>query len=59
MERIILQAYSKKEMLEKIKQFYIDGVWKIREDGAVYNEIDGVTSHFHVEEHDGIWRFGK
>lgn len=59
MERIILQAYSKKEMLEKIKRFYIDGVWKIREDGAVYNEIDHVVSHFHVEVCDGIWRFGK
>lgn len=59
MERIILEAHSKKEMLEKIKRFYIDGVWKIREDGTVYNEIGGETSHFHVEVCNGVWRFGK
>lgn len=59
MERIILEAYSKKEMLEKIKRFYIDGIWKIREDGTVYNEISGTVSHFHVEESNGVWRFGK
>lgn len=59
MERIILEAHSKKEMLEGIKRFYIDGVWKIREDGTVYNEISGTVSHFHVEVKDGVWRFGK
>lgn len=59
MERIILEAHSKKEMLQRIKRFYIDGVWKIREDGTVYNEIGGETSHFHVEVRDGVWRFGK
>ena len=59
MERIILEAYSEKEMLEKIKRFYIDGIWKIREDGTVYNTIDGDESHFHVEECNGVWRFGK
>ena len=59
MERIILEAYSKKEMLQGIKRFYIDGVWKIREDGTVYNEIDCVNSHFHVEVCNGVWRFGK
>ena len=59
MERIILEAYSEKEMLQRIKQFYIDGVWKIREDGTVYNEIGGETSHFHVEVCNGVWRFGK
>ena len=59
MERIILEAHSKKEMLQGIKRFYIDGVWKIREDGTVYNEIGGETSHFHVEVCNGVWRFGK
>lgn len=59
MERIILEAHSEKEILQGIERFYIDGVWKIREDGAVYNEIGGETSHFHVEVKDGIWRFGK
>lgn len=59
MERIILEAHSKKEMLQGIKRFYIDGVWKIREDGTVYNEISGTVSHFHVEVKDGVWRFGK
>ena len=59
MERIILEAYSKKEMLEKIKRFYIDGIWKIGEGGTVYNTIDGKESHFHVEESNGVWRFGK
>lgn len=59
MERIILEAHSKKEMLQGIKRFYIDGVWKIREDGTVYNEISGETSHFHVEVCNGVWRFGK
>ena len=59
MERIILEAHSRREMLEGIKRFYIDGVWKIREDGTVYNEIGGETSHFHVEESNGVWRFGK
>ena len=59
MERIILEAHSEKEMLQGIKRFYIDGVWKIREDGTVYNEIDGVISHFHVEVYNGVWRFGK
>lgn len=59
MERIILEAHSEKEMLEKIKRFYIDGIWKIGEDGTVYNTIDGKESHFHVEEHNGVWRFGK
>ena len=37
MERTILEAHSEKEMLQGIKRFYIDGVWKIREDGTVYN----------------------
>ena len=59
MERIILETYSEKEMLQGIKRFYINGKWKIKEDGTVYNEVDGAVSHFHVEEHDGIWRFGK
>ena len=59
MERIILEAHSKKEMLQGIKRFYIDGVWKIREDGTVYNKVDGKESHFHVEESNGVWRFGK
>lgn len=59
MERIILEAHSKKEMLQGIKRFYIDGVWKIREDGTVYNTIDGKESHFHVEADNGVWRFGK
>lgn len=59
MERIILEAYSEKEMLEKIKRFYIDGIWKIGEGGTVYNKVDGKKSHFHVEEHNGVWRFGK
>lgn len=59
MERIILEAYSEKEMLEKIKCFYIDGIWKIGEGGTVYNTIDGKESHFHVEESNGVWRFGK
>ena len=59
MERIILEAHSRREMLEGIKRFYIDGVWKIREDGTVYNTIDGKESHFHVEANNGVWRFGK
>ena len=59
MERIILEAHSEREMLQGIKRFYIDGVWKIREDGTVYNEIGGKTSHFHVEVGNGVWRFGK
>lgn len=59
MERIILEAHSRREMLEKIKRFYIDGIWKIREDGTVYNTIGNEVSHFHVEEHNGVWRFGK
>lgn len=59
MERIILEAHSRREMLEKIKRFYIDGVWKIGEGGTVYNTIDGKESHFHVEESNGVWRFGK
>ena len=59
MERIILEAHSEKEMLQGIKRFYIDGVWKIREDGTVYNEIGGETSHFHVEVCNGVWRCGK
>ena len=59
MERIILESHSEKEMLQGIKRFYIDGIWKIREDGTVYNEISGTVSHFHVEVKDGVWRFGK
>ena len=59
MERIILEAYSGKEMLEKIKRFYIDGIWKIGGGGTVYNEVDGKESHFHVEESNGVCRFGK
>lgn len=59
MERIILEAYSEKEMLEKIKRFYIDGIWKIGEGGTVYNTIDGKESHFHVEVDNGVWRLGK
>ena len=59
MERIILEAYSEKEMLEKIKRFYIDGIWKIGEGGMVYNKVDGKESHFHVEVDNGVWRFGK
>ena len=59
MERIILEAHSKREMLEGIKRFYIDGVWKIREDGTVYNKVDGKESHFHVEVCNGVWRFGR
>lgn len=59
MERIILEAHSKKEMLQGIKRFYIDGVWKIREDGTVYNTIDGKESHFHVDVCNGVLVFGK
>lgn len=59
MERIILETYSKEEMLEGIKRFYIDGVWVIGEGGTVYNTVDGTESHFHVEVHNGVWRFGK
>lgn len=59
MERIILEAHSEKEILEKIKRFYIDGIWKIGEGGTVYNTIGNEVSHFHVEEHNGVWRFGK
>ena len=59
MERIILEAYSKQETLEKIKRFYIDGIWKIGEGGTVYNKVDGKESHFHVEVGNGVWRFGK
>ena len=59
MERIILETYSKQEMLEGIRRFYIDGIWKIGEGGTVYNAVDGKESHFHVEFHNGVWRFGK
>lgn len=59
MERIILEAFSEKEMLEKVKRFYIDGIWKIGEGGTVYNEVDGKESHFHVEVEGNVWRFGK
>ncbi len=59
MERIILEAHSRREMLEGIKRFYIDGIWEIREDGTVYNEIGGTVSHFHVEVCNDVWRFGK